>query len=74
MIKRTLFISNPFHVSTKLNQLVLKNKKTGEEMLPTFWDDNYITLLPGEEKEIEAKFSSKDIKDGSFKVIINNNM
>lgn len=31
MLKRTLFISNPFHVSTKLNQLVLKNKKTGEE-------------------------------------------
>ncbi len=31
MLKRTLFIENPCHVSSKLNQLVLRNKKTDEE-------------------------------------------
>ncbi|MDP1675779.1 MAG: type II CRISPR-associated endonuclease Cas1 [Bacteroidota bacterium] len=31
MLKRTLFIENSCHVSSKLNQLVLRNKKTDEE-------------------------------------------
>ncbi len=44
MIKRTLFISNPFHVSTKLNQLVLKNKKTGEEKQTPIEDVGFIVF------------------------------
>jgi len=44
MIKRTLFISNPFHVSTKLNQLVLKNKKTGEEKQTPIEDIGFIVF------------------------------
>ena len=30
MIKQTLYFSNPFHLSTKLKQLVITNKETGE--------------------------------------------
>ena len=30
MIKRTLYFSNPFHLSSKLKQLVITNKETGE--------------------------------------------
>jgi len=42
MIKRTLFISNPCHVSTKFNQLVLKNKKTGEEKQTPIEDVGFV--------------------------------
>lgn len=30
MIKQTLYFSNPFHLSTKLNQLIITSKETGE--------------------------------------------
>jgi exo-1,4-beta-D-glucosaminidase len=77
-------VVNEYHVKVKvknntdkislLNRLAVIKKETGEEVLPTFWDDNYITLMPGEERELEAKFSELDIKDNAFTVIIDNNM
>ena len=27
----------------------------GEELLPVFWTDNYVSLLPGESKEMVAE-------------------
>jgi exo-1,4-beta-D-glucosaminidase len=35
-----------------LVRLRLLKGKDGEEILPVFWDDNYISLLPGEKREI----------------------
>jgi len=29
--------------------------------VPVFWDDNYISLLPGEERSISATFDSSDL-------------
>ncbi len=33
---------------------------TGEPILPIFWDDNYVSLLPGEERVYNAEFLLKD--------------
>ena len=33
---------------------------TNEPILPVFWDDNYVSLLPGEERNYSARFNSKD--------------
>jgi exo-1,4-beta-D-glucosaminidase len=33
--------------------------KPGEEILPVLWEDNYVSLLPGEERTVEARFPSK---------------
>ena len=30
-------------------------------MLPVLWDDNYVTLLPGETRELEAAYAPKDL-------------
>ena len=30
-------------------------------VLPVLWDDNYITLLPGETREIDARYAPKDL-------------
>jgi hypothetical protein len=30
-----------------------------EEVLPALWEDNYISLLPGEERSVEARFPGK---------------
>ena len=33
----------------------------GEEVLPVLWEDNYVTLLPGETRELEAAYAAKDL-------------
>ncbi len=36
------------------------NPRTQQPVLPVFWSDNYVTLLPGEERSYEARFSLGD--------------
>ena len=31
-----------------------------EDIVPIFWDDNYFSLLPGEERSLSATFDSSD--------------
>ena len=40
-------------------ELTIKDK-SGAAILPVFWDDNYVTLLPGEEREIKGYINRKD--------------
>ena len=42
-------------------ELTLKDKN-GAAILPVFWEDNYVTLLPGEEREIKGYVNRKDYK------------
>ena len=46
-----------------LNKLKLKEKETGESILPVFFDDDYISLLPHEEKIIRLQVDKKLIKN-----------
>ena len=36
------------------------DKKTQETILPVFWSDNYVSLLPGETKEFTAQFEGEE--------------
>jgi exo-1,4-beta-D-glucosaminidase len=33
----------------------------GEEILPVVWEDNYISLLPGEKREVTATYRASDL-------------
>jgi exo-1,4-beta-D-glucosaminidase len=33
----------------------------GDEVLPVLWQDNYVSLLPGEKREIAASYRTKDL-------------
>lgn len=44
-----------------LVRLRLLNGKDGAEVLPVFFDDNYLCLLPGEKREIGAHVRKKDL-------------
>lgn len=44
-----------FQVHTSLT------RDNGDEISPTYWSDNYISLLPSEERELTAKFSRSDL-------------
>ncbi len=41
----------------------LKMVAGGEEILPVFWEDNYFSLLPGEERTIKVEFPLPAAKD-----------
>jgi len=40
----------------------LTKGKDGDDVVPMFWDDNYFSLLPGEEKTVTATFANSDLE------------
>jgi exo-1,4-beta-D-glucosaminidase len=51
-------IDNPSSNLAFLVQLAVVDDKTGDEILPVLWDDNYFSLLPGESRIVSARYSS----------------
>jgi exo-1,4-beta-D-glucosaminidase len=56
-----LKVKNPsasvaFQVHARLTQ-----GKDGDDLVPIFWEDNYFSLLPGEEKTVTATFDAADL-------------
>ncbi|MDR2919481.1 MAG: beta-glycosidase [Tannerella sp.] len=45
------------------NRIKVFDKKTGKRILPVHYSDNYITLMPGDKREIEVEFTSGLPKD-----------
>jgi exo-1,4-beta-D-glucosaminidase len=55
-----LHVKNP---STSVAFMIhprLTKGSDGDDLVPIFWDDNYFSLLPGEEKTVSATFSPSD--------------
>jgi len=55
------------------NRVVITMGENGEEVLPVFWDSNFVILFPGEEKEIKGIFSNADLHDKQPYVKIDGN-
>jgi exo-1,4-beta-D-glucosaminidase len=56
-----LKVENPstsvaFQIHARLTQ-----GKNGDDLVPVFWDDNYFSLLPGEQKIVTATFDASDL-------------
>jgi exo-1,4-beta-D-glucosaminidase len=47
-----------------LVRLRLVKGKDGEEILPAYWDDNYLFLLPGEKREVTVHVRKSDAGEG----------
>lgn len=43
-----------------MNNLKVLNNATKEPVLPVIWDDNFVTLLPGEKRKLKATFSTEE--------------
>lgn len=56
-----------------MNRLAIIKNVDGKEVLPTIWSDNFITLFPGQEKTLTAKFAKRDLNGSGFSVVIDNN-
>ena len=44
-----------------LVRLRLPKGRDGQEILPVFWDDNYVSLMPGEKREIVVHLRKGDM-------------
>jgi hypothetical protein len=53
----SLKIRNSGNVPAVLIRLKITDAD-GEEILPSFWSDNYITLMPDEERQVSVEYSS----------------
>ncbi len=50
--------------------LDLENGQTSVPVRPAFYDDNYISLLPGETRKIKIDFAPEDLHGRSYKVVM----
>ncbi len=39
--------------------------RNGDEVIPVRWDDNYFSLVPGESREVKARYATDALKEGS---------
>jgi len=57
----TVELENPTaHLAFMVDVRILKDK-SGESVLPVFWEDNYFSLLPGEKRTIRGTFAAEDL-------------
>jgi exo-1,4-beta-D-glucosaminidase len=49
-------LSNPGSTLGFFLRLQVVTAPGGEEVLPVLWEDNYLSLLPGESREVTARY------------------
>jgi exo-1,4-beta-D-glucosaminidase len=54
-------LRNPSKDLAFMVHLRLTRGKGGEDVVPIFWDDNYVTLLPGESRQISATYENSTL-------------
>lgn len=62
MVEATL--ENPSDMIAFFIELSIKDEISGETILPVAWDDNYISLLPGEKRTVKGYVSKENIQSG----------
>ncbi len=45
--------------------------RNGEEALPVLWEDNYVSLLPGESRTLTATYRVRDLHGGAPRIVLN---
>jgi len=60
--KIKLVVKNTSAAIAFFNFMDVIDPQTKLPVLPVYWDDNYVTLLPGEDRTYEAKFFLSDFK------------
>jgi mannosylglycoprotein endo-beta-mannosidase len=58
-------INNPTMTIALMAHLQLHQKESGERVLPVFYSDNYISLVPGESRSLMIQAATKDLGNGS---------
>jgi exo-1,4-beta-D-glucosaminidase len=54
-------LENPSKTVAFFVRLKVDKGAKGEEILPVIWEDNYVSLLPGEKREITATYRASEL-------------
>jgi exo-1,4-beta-D-glucosaminidase len=54
-------LTNPAKDIAFFVRLKVTKGPKGEEILPVLWEDNYISLLPGEKREVTARYRAREL-------------
>jgi exo-1,4-beta-D-glucosaminidase len=63
-----VMVENPSKSLAFFVRLKVEKGAKGEEILPVVWEDNYISLLPGEKREITATYRASEL--GAAKPVV----
>jgi exo-1,4-beta-D-glucosaminidase len=64
----TVTISNPSPHLAFFVRLKVNKGHGGEEILPVRWEDNYLSLLPGEKRQVTARYRAADLGSSAASV------
>jgi exo-1,4-beta-D-glucosaminidase len=64
-------VENPSKTVAFFVRLKLDKSKGGEEILPVVWQDNYISLLPGEKREVTATYRASSLGGAMPEIEVN---
>ena len=56
-----VMLENPSQSLAFFVRLKVDKGKGGDEILPVLWQDNYISLLPGEKREVTATYRAQEL-------------
>ena len=57
----TVTLRNPGRQVAFFIELSVRGDKSGRTIVPVFWEDNYVSLLPGTSRTIRATFAAADL-------------
>jgi hypothetical protein len=63
-------LHNPGKEVALMTHLQLRRKRSGERVLPVYYSDNYISLLPNETKTITMEAATSDLKGEDALVVV----
>ena len=66
----TVTLHNPGSQVALMAHLQLRRQHSGERVLPVFYSDNYVSLVPGESKTISIEASAADLKGETPLVVV----
>ena len=66
----TAVVHNPTRHLAFMVYLSVREGSSGKSLLPIFWEDNYVSLLPGETRTVHGYFYSRDLRGKSPRVAI----
>jgi hypothetical protein len=69
MVKVKIQLTNPTSVVSLANKLTLIDAKAKSRILPAYFSDNYISLLPGETRSVEVEYPA-NVEKGTAEIAI----
>ena len=51
-------------------KLTVVRKRSGDRILPAIYNDNYFTLLPGEQRTIQTEVNHADTREESPRILV----